>query len=87
MAGGIGSRFWPMSTPQRPKQFLDITGCGRTMIQQTFDRYEGIIDIEHVWVVTSENYKDFPNMIQQVEDKGRFIIQNKNFAELYGNHF
>lgn len=58
MAGGIGSRFWPFSTPQCPKQFLDITGCGRTMIQQTFERYDGIIDIEHVWVVTSKNYKD-----------------------------
>ena len=58
MAGGIGSRFWPMSTPQCPKQFLDITGCGKTMIQQTFERYDGIIDINHVWVVTSKNYKD-----------------------------
>lgn len=58
MAGGIGSRFWPMSTPQHPKQFIDITGCGRTMIQQTFDRFEGIIDISHVWVVTSANYKE-----------------------------
>ena len=58
MAGGIGSRFWPMSTPQCPKQFLDITGSGRTMIQQTFDRYTGIIDIDHLWVVTSKNYKD-----------------------------
>lgn len=66
MAGGIGSRFWPMSTPQHPKQFIDITGCGRTMIQQTFDRFnqsfgelaESIVDIDHVWVVTSANYKD-----------------------------
>ena len=58
MAGGIGSRFWPMSTPQCPKQFLDITGSGKTMIQQTFERYEGIIDIEHLWVVTSKDYKD-----------------------------
>lgn len=58
MAGGIGSRFWPMSTPQCPKQFLDITGCGKTMIQQTFERYDGIIDIDHVWVVTSKNFKD-----------------------------
>lgn len=58
MVGGIGSRFWPMSTPQHPKQFIDITGCGRTMIQQTFDRFEGIIDISHVWVVTSANYKE-----------------------------
>lgn len=58
MAGGIGSRFWPMSTPQCPKQFLDITGQGKTMIQQTFERYAGIIDIEHLWVVTSKDYKD-----------------------------
>lgn len=58
MAGGIGSRFWPMSTPQHPKQFIDITGCGRTMIQQSFDRFDGIVDIDHVWVVTSANYKD-----------------------------
>ena len=58
MAGGIGSRFWPMSTPQHPKQFIDITGCGRTMIQQSFDRFDGIIDIDHVWVVTSANYKE-----------------------------
>ena len=66
MAGGIGSRFWPMSTPQHPKQFIDITGCGRTMIQQSFDRFnipvgehaESIVDIDHLWVVTSANYKD-----------------------------
>lgn len=58
MAGGIGSRFWPISTPQYPKQFIDITGCGRTMIQQTFDRFNGIVDIDHVWVVTSTNYKE-----------------------------
>lgn len=56
MAGGIGSRFWPMSTPQCPKQFLDITGCGRTMLQQTLDRFDGIIDMDHVWVVTSAGF-------------------------------
>ena len=58
MAGGIGSRFWPMSTPQCPKQFLDITGMGRTMIQQTFDRFNGIIEMAHVWVVTSEKFQN-----------------------------
>ena len=57
MAGGIGSRFWPLSTPQCPKQFLDITGTGRTMIQQTFDRFDDIIDMNHVWVVTSEKFQ------------------------------
>ncbi len=58
MAGGIGSRFWPMSTPQCPKQFLDITGSGRTMIQQAYDRFAGIIEIDKLWVVTSKDYKD-----------------------------
>ena len=62
MAGGIGSRFWPMSTPKFPKQFLDIMGCGKTMIQQTFERYQGIIDIDHLWVVTSKDYK---NLVEQ----------------------
>jgi len=57
MAGGIGSRFWPMSTPECPKQFIDITGCGRTMIQQTFDRFSSVIPIERVWVVTSAKYQ------------------------------
>lgn len=58
MAGGIGSRFWPMSTPLCPKQFLDITGTGRTMIQQTFDRFDGIVDMDNVWVVTSEKFQN-----------------------------
>lgn len=58
MAGGIGSRFWPMSTPQCPKQFLDITGSGRTMIQQAYDRFAGIIDVNNLWVVTSKDYKE-----------------------------
>lgn len=57
MAGGIGSRFWPLSTPECPKQFIDIMGSGRTMIQQTIDRFSGIVDTNHVWVVTSANYK------------------------------
>lgn len=65
MAGGIGSRFWPMSTPQCPKQFLDITGAGRTMIQQAFDRFKGLIDINNLWVVTSKDYKQL--VLEQLE--------------------
>ena len=42
MAGGVGSRFWPMSTPDYPKQFIDVLGCGRTLIQLTADRFQGI---------------------------------------------
>ena len=58
MAGGIGSRFWPMSSEARPKQFLDILGCGRTMLQLTVDRFNGIVPPENIWVVTSERYAE-----------------------------
>lgn len=58
MAGGIGSRFWPMSTPQCPKQFIDVMGCGRSLLQLTVDRFKGICDPSHVWVVTSAQYVD-----------------------------
>lgn len=58
MAGGIGSRFWPMSTEERPKQFIDVLGVGRTLIQMTLDRFRGICPIENVWIVTNERYAD-----------------------------
>ena len=58
MAGGIGSRFWPMSSAQLPKQFIDVLGCGRTLIQLTVDRFKGICLPENVWVVTSANYAE-----------------------------
>lgn len=58
MAGGIGSRFWPMSTPECPKQFIDVMGCGRSLIQLTVDRFRGVCDPQHVWVVTSQQYVD-----------------------------
>ena len=56
MAGGIGSRFWPMSTPELPKQFIDVLGCGRTLIQLTADRFRTLCPPENVWVVTSSSY-------------------------------
>ena len=58
MAGGIGSRFWPMSTPDCPKQFIDITGCGKSMIRQTIERFGSLVLPQNIWVVTSKNYKD-----------------------------
>ena len=53
MAGGIGSRFWPMSSPEMPKQFIDVLGCGRTLIQLTVDRFKDVCLPENIWVVTS----------------------------------
>ena len=58
MAGGVGSRFWPMSTPQMPKQFIDVLGCGRTLLQLTVDRFQDICPSENIWVVTSVDYAD-----------------------------
>lgn len=55
MAGGVGSRFWPMSTVDKPKQFIDVLGTGRTLLQLTFDRFEGVCDPENVWVVTNKS--------------------------------
>lgn len=56
MAGGIGSRFWPMSTQKYPKQFQDILGTGRTMIQQTYDRISKIVPAENIYVITNSEY-------------------------------
>lgn len=58
MAGGIGSRFWPLSKTSRPKQFLDILGTGETFIQQTFRRFNQIIPKENFLVVTNLDYKE-----------------------------
>ncbi|MBO7070720.1 MAG: mannose-1-phosphate guanylyltransferase [Bacteroidales bacterium] len=58
MAGGVGSRFWPLSTPEYPKQFIDILGCGRSLIQLTVDRFQGICPPENFWVVTNAAYVD-----------------------------
>ena len=58
MAGGIGSRFWPLSKSDMPKQFLDILGIGRTFLQQTYDRLKKICPNENFYVVTSVDYKD-----------------------------
>lgn len=58
MAGGVGSRFWPLSTTANPKQFHDILGTGRTFLQQTFDRLVKIIPQDQIYVVTLDEYVD-----------------------------
>lgn len=57
MAGGIGSRFWPVSRTDRPKQFLDIMGTGKSFIRHTFERFAGVIPVENFLVVTNVKYK------------------------------
>ena len=58
MAGGIGSRFWPMSRTQHPKQFLDILGTGETLIQQTYNRLKRICPEQNIYIVTNDIYKE-----------------------------
>jgi mannose-1-phosphate guanylyltransferase len=67
MAGGIGSRFWPMSRTTYPKQFLDVLNTGKTLIQWTYERYTQFIPAENIYIVTSEEYvsiveKQLPNL-------------------------
>jgi mannose-1-phosphate guanylyltransferase len=58
MAGGIGSRFWPLSREKYPKQFIDILGVGKTLLQQTFDRFRELISAENIYIVSNAGYKD-----------------------------
>lgn len=58
MAGGIGSRFWPISRQQTPKQFIDILGIGKTLIQLTFERFTSICPPENIYIVTNESYRE-----------------------------
>ena len=58
MAGGVGSRFWPLSRKEKPKQFIDILGTGETLIQQTFRRFKTIVPEDHIFIVTSAEHKE-----------------------------
>ncbi len=58
MAGGIGSRFWPLSKTKCPKQFLDILGVGKTLLQQTYERFLPICPVENILIVTNADYTD-----------------------------
>jgi mannose-1-phosphate guanylyltransferase len=66
MAGGIGSRFWPMSTPEKPKQFLDVLGTGRSLIQMTYDRLLAISPASQIYILTNESYSEIVQ--QQLPD-------------------
>ncbi len=68
MAGGIGSRFWPMSRTDNPKQFHDILGMGRTLIQMTYDRLRLLVPTENIYVVTNARYKD--QVLSQLNEIG-----------------
>ena len=56
MAGGVGSRIWPMSVENKPKQFIDVLGVGRSLLQLTYDSFKGLCPNENVWIVTNKKY-------------------------------
>lgn len=66
MAGGVGSRFWPVSTQDFPKQFHDMLGTGETLIQKTFNRLARLIPKENIFILTNERYNDL--VLQQLPD-------------------
>ena len=66
MAGGVGSRFWPYSRADKPKQFLDFFGTGRSLLQMTVDRFRPLVPIENVFIVTNVAYKEL--ILEQVPD-------------------
>lgn len=82
MAGGIGSRFWPMSTPQRPKQFLDVLGIGKSLLQMTFERLLKIAPVENIFIVTNANYASLVKEQLPLLQAGQILLEpeRKNTA-------
>ena len=82
MSGGIGSRFWPASRSTYPKQFLDFFGTGRSLLQQTFDRFAQLIPLENIYIVTNKKYKELTmEQLPQLEE-GQILLepQRRNTA-------
>jgi mannose-1-phosphate guanylyltransferase len=82
MSGGIGSRFWPASRSTYPKQFLDFFGTGRSLLQQTFDRFSQLIPLENIYIVTNKKYKELTmEQLPQLKE-GQILLepQRRNTA-------
>jgi len=90
MAGGVGSRFWPMSRTEKPKQFIDILGTGKSLLQQTFERFLPICPAENIYVVTNNIYIDL--VLEQLPDikkehvLGEPLRKNTAPCIAYANH-
>lgn len=75
MGGGIGSRFWPFSRTNLPKQFLDFFGTGRSLLQQTFDRFKKVIPAEHILIVTNAIYADLVKEQLPEIDESQILLE------------
>lgn len=82
MAGGVGERFWPMSRESRPKQFIDILGTGKTLLQQTFERFERVCKRENIFIVTNKKYRQLVEQQLPELEPGRLVCEpaRKNTA-------
>ena len=72
MAGGVGSRFWPLSTEENPKQFLDFLGTGQSLLQMTFDRFQNIVPRENIFILTNASYEG--KVIEQLKVPNKQVI-------------
>ena len=88
MAGGVGSRFWPVSRTTYPKQFLDVLGTGKSLIQNTFERFKKIVPVENIYILTNENYFDLvKEQLPELTDNqiiGEPIMRNTAPCIAYG---
>lgn len=70
MSGGVGSRFWPFSKENKPKQFLDFFGTGRSLLQSTYDRFKKIVPPENIFIVTNDLYSEMTKkQLPEITDK------------------
>lgn len=69
MAGGVGSRFWPVSRESFPKQFHDLLGCGESLLQTTFNRLKKIVPVQNIYILTNENYQGL--VLDQLDEIGK----------------
>jgi mannose-1-phosphate guanylyltransferase len=82
MAGGVGTRFWPYSRNTKPKQFLDVLGTGKSLLQSTYDRYLAICQPENIWIVTHEEHAELVKEQLAIKDSDRVLAEpmRKNTA-------
>jgi mannose-1-phosphate guanylyltransferase len=83
MAGGIGSRFWPLSRVDYPKQFLDVLGTGKTLIQITYERFARLVPLENIYVITANEYLNITE--EQLPGLPRENILGEPFQKEYGS--
>jgi len=90
MAGGVGSRFWPVSTKKHPKQFIDILGTGKSLIRQTYERFLKIVPSENIYIVTNKIYNDLvKDHIPELDEKqilGEPSARNTAPCVAYASH-